>query len=355
MAKTITAGLKAHLQQETTTLATCWRIVRRDGVEFHFTDHDRDLVIDGDTYSAESGYSRTAISNNAALSVDNLDLDGIFDDESITLADLRAGKFDYASVYIFMVNWADLTQGKLKLRRGTLGEMVAMPSGIFHTELRGMTEVLNQQIVEVRGAECPADLGDSRCKMPINPDEVSRSTAYAVGDYVRVPTSPTSPTTYAQYDNRIYRCVTAGTTAASAPTYDTTVGNQTSDGTATFEAEEAWTRHATVASVTDNRTFTLSVTESRAVDDWFNHGALFFDTGNNAGVGQEIKDWVQSSSEVTLFLPMQLAVEVGDAVRLYPGCDKRFATCKTKFDNVVNFRGYPHIPGQGILTIQDGR
>ena len=27
------------------------------------------------------------------------------------------------------------------------------------------------------------------------------------------------------------------------------------------------------------------------------------------------------------------------------GCDKTFATCKAKFDNALNFRGFPHLPG----------
>lgn len=40
----------------------------------------------------------------------------------------------------------------------------------------------------------------------------------------------------------------------------------------------------------------------------------------------------------------------GDLVRLEAGCDKRFETCRLKFDNAVNFRGFPHIPGEDWLT-----
>ena len=42
---------------------------------------------------------------------------------------------------------------------------------------------------------------------------------------------------------------------------------------------------------------------------------------------------------------MSDAVAPGDAVTLVAGCDKQFATCKSKFDNVVNFRGFPYMPG----------
>jgi uncharacterized phage protein (TIGR02218 family) len=41
---------------------------------------------------------------------------------------------------------------------------------------------------------------------------------------------------------------------------------------------------------------------------------------------------------------------VGDSVRLEAGCDKRGETCRLKFDNFLNFRGFPDIPGDEWLT-----
>jgi len=43
-------------------------------------------------------------------------------------------------------------------------------------------------------------------------------------------------------------------------------------------------------------------------------------------------------------------VENGCRVELREGCDKRFATCVSRFDNAVNFRGEPHLPGNDLLT-----
>jgi uncharacterized phage protein (TIGR02218 family) len=40
----------------------------------------------------------------------------------------------------------------------------------------------------------------------------------------------------------------------------------------------------------------------------------------------------------------------GDAFTVTAGCDKRFDTCRAKFDNVVNFRGFPHIPGNDFVA-----
>jgi hypothetical protein len=62
--KTISTGLDAHLKQEVTTLCTCWKIVRQDGKVFGFTDHDDDVVFDGIVYECETGYNRTAITND---------------------------------------------------------------------------------------------------------------------------------------------------------------------------------------------------------------------------------------------------------------------------------------------------
>jgi hypothetical protein len=36
-------------------------------------------------------------------------------------------------------------------------------------------------------------------------------------------------------------------------------------------------------------------------------------------------------------------------VRLIPGCDKRFATCRDRFTNVHAFGGEPHVPGTDAL------
>src|SRR5690606_6756259 len=143
---------------------------------------------EGNVYKASSGYSRTAIANDASLSVDNLDIEGVFDDEAITEEELRAGLFDQAEVRIFLVNWADPSMGALRMRRGWFGEVVLTEQGVFRTELRGMTQALSQRIGELYRPECRADLGDHRCKVPIAPPVIARGTAYAAGDTVRVNT-----------------------------------------------------------------------------------------------------------------------------------------------------------------------
>jgi hypothetical protein len=89
--KVVPIALATHTASGSTTLATCWKVTRSDAQVFGFTDHDRDLVVSGVTYRATSGYTRTAVQDGSALGVDNLDLEGVFDDDAITELDLRAG------------------------------------------------------------------------------------------------------------------------------------------------------------------------------------------------------------------------------------------------------------------------
>lgn len=162
--RSVTPELAAALGQEVTTLATCWRIQRRDGVVLGFSTHDRPLVIDGLEYRAAGGFTPTAVDSSNALNVDNLDVEGILESGAISRDDLMAGRYDFAAVRIFMVNWADLNQGKMRLRDGWLGE-ITMRDGAFTAEVRGLTERLQAEVGDVFSPECRADLGDKRCKV----------------------------------------------------------------------------------------------------------------------------------------------------------------------------------------------
>jgi uncharacterized phage protein (TIGR02218 family) len=352
--KIISPALGTHLAGAVTTLATCWRITRIDGVVFRFTDHDRDLLVEGEVYAASAAYSRTAIANDAGMGVDHLDVEGVFDSAAVTEAELRAGLFDRAEVRIFLVNWADPSMGILRLRRGWFGEVVLTEQGVFRNELRGLTQALSQRIGELYSPECRADLGDQRCRVPIWPAEVAREMAYALGDHGRVATGPGSD--LAAFENRLYRCVVAGTTAAEAPVYDTTLGVETVDGSAVFEAMEAWSRSGTVVDVVDRTTFTGVIDEPRAVDGWFAGGVLTWESGANAGRSIEVKAWMQATGETQLFLPMGYSISPADTFRIHPGCDKRLDTCIERFANILNFRGDPYVPGQySLMSYPDSR
>jgi len=68
--KTLPSGFQAHLDGGTTTLAWCWRLQRRDGAVFGFTDHDRPLSFAGIGFEPETGFAASEIRSLADLSVD---------------------------------------------------------------------------------------------------------------------------------------------------------------------------------------------------------------------------------------------------------------------------------------------
>ena len=51
------------------------------------------------------------------------------------------------------------------------------------------------------------------------------------------------------------------------------------------------------------------------------------------------------AAELTFWLPPEDMPKIGDTFTITAGCDKTFATCKTRFGNHLNFRGFPHVPG----------
>lgn len=197
--KTISAALSTHLDQEVTTLCSCWKIVRKDGKQFFFTDHDQDIFFEGDTYEAESSYQRTAVSNTADFSVDNLDVTGILDSEKITDTELRAGLFNRADVYIFILNWMNPSQGALKVRRGWFGEVTLHDNNVFTTEVRGLAQALSHNFIELYTAECRADFCDARCKLNIA-NYTRRASVLSKGDGrtafigTDIPPAPTTST-----------------------------------------------------------------------------------------------------------------------------------------------------------------
>lgn len=85
---------------------------------------------------------------------------------------------------------------------------------------------------------------------------------------------------------------------------------------------------------------------------YFEHGVITFNSGLNDGLRMEIK--ANAVGELTLGQPMPYAVAPGDTYSLHAGCDRLFSTCRDRFDNVVNFRGEPHLRGNDIM-FQQGR
>lgn len=79
---------------------------------------------------------------------------------------------------------------------------------------------------------------------------------------------------------------------------------------------------------------------------WFSGGRITWRDGALAGRSMWVGEHKADMGGVRLVLPADLArAQEGDAFDLVAGCDKSFATCREKFGNFLNFRGFPHLPG----------
>jgi uncharacterized phage protein (TIGR02218 family) len=87
-------------------------------------------------------------------------------------------------------------------------------------------------------------------------------------------------------------------------------------------------------------------------DRWFERGTVTALAGAAVGLATMIKADQSTGTGrlVELWHQMNAPLAVGDLVRLQAGCDKRAETCRMKFLNFVNFRGFPHVPGEDWLA-----
>ena len=81
-------------------------------------------------------------------------------------------------------------------------------------------------------------------------------------------------------------------------------------------------------------------------DGWFARGRLEVLDGPAAGLWGIIKHdrALNGQREVELWEPIRGMIASGHQLRLTAGCDKRQATCRLKFNNLLNFRGFPDLP-----------
>ncbi len=286
--KTLSAAFRERLNQPATTLASAWRLTRRDGVVFGFTDHDEDLRFAGTLFRARTGWTAGESEAARGLGAGTEAVDGGFSDEAIRESDVERGLFDGASIESFRVDWREPGHHVL-MEVADLGE-VTRGAGSFRAELRGLAARLDRPRGRTYRRRCDAVLGDARCKV----------------DLAR------------------------------------------------------WTRSAEVLDAADDEITVRPVLAfSRDEEGLFAQGRLMLGEGAEPVPLRGLLEGAPPGA-VRLFPhrpPARLPAE-GERVALVAGCDRAFATCRERFGNGVNFRGFPHLPGADAalgVAKSDGR
>jgi len=252
--------LQEKLTSGATTLCRCWLVTRADGVSLGFTDHDA-----------------SALESSTGLSVDNSQAVGALSAVGLTDADIQSGKYDGASVWLWLVDWME-PELRVLLFRGFLGE-IQRRDGAFEVELRGLSEALNKTVGRSYIGDCDRVLGDGKCGFDLT--QPGFSAVAQVGS-----------------SSDRQRIVSSG------------IGG--------FD------------------------------EGWFQHGGLNWLSGANKGSISRVKlDVLKSSDRIIEFWEeTPQAIEVGDQFKVIAGCNRKSDTCRQKFNNLVNFRGFPQMPGE---------
>lgn len=106
-----------------------------------------------------------------------------------------------------------------------------------------------------------------------------------------------------------------------------------------------------VLAVAELHEFTASGLEAFA-SNWFQHGRLTWLSGANSGAVFELRSQRAEGGgthRLTLWRQLAEAALPGDSFTITAGCDRKFSTCREKFSNAGNFRGFPHIPSNDYL------
>ena len=176
------------LAEELTHLALCWRLVRSDGVALGFTSHDRPLLAAGLRHECRPGMSPSAVVLGDGVAADDMEVAGALSAGALTGADLLAGRWDGASLALYLVDWRDPEGGRHDLAQGTLGDIAVGNSGDagFLAELIGPGAALAASVVEICSPECRAELGDARCRINLHGRERFTTIAAAQPDRVQL-------------------------------------------------------------------------------------------------------------------------------------------------------------------------
>ena len=292
-------NIDAHLAESVTTLAACWQVRRKDGVLILGTEHDQDITISEGhgiegwqdlrgTYAANAGITGSTASSTPDMSVDNMEVNGAIDPLGVSIIDLAAADIE---------------------------------SGLFD-DAEVMLFLVNWA--------APND-GEVLLRWG------------TIGEITR--------TSDGRYRTEL-RGLTQKLSQVVTRTYGASCDAELGDVRCKYEfaAGEVTTGVVTVA--TSNRAFSVTLADAQ-LDNYYNGGLLTWTSGDNESFSMEVKRFTPGTSdELQLFLPMPRDVQVGDTFSVMPGCDKSVASCKGKFNNLVNFRGHGNwVPGRNqILT-----
>lgn len=154
--------MRGWFSGELETVATFWRIERKDGVTLGFTSHDRNVWFDGVLHRAAPGMLPSALRMSSGLEADSAEMAGALAHDAIREEDLAAGRYDGARIVVGLVDWERLENEPVYV--GTLGA-VGRDGASFSAELESLKSDLHREIVPRTAPSCRAEFCGIGCTL----------------------------------------------------------------------------------------------------------------------------------------------------------------------------------------------
>jgi uncharacterized phage protein (TIGR02218 family) len=284
--RTIASGLQSHLSGSNTSLALCWKVTKRNGDIVLGTDHDRDITI---TVGDFAGTYKSATTNISGSNIRN--------NSDMSVDNLEVSGAFPETIVIPEITQDDIESGNLNYARVTMLTL-------------NWADPDQGQVVIKYGFMGPLTYDDTG---------FYKTEIRGIADLL---------------SQNIGMCYT-----------DKCDVKRFGDARCKFDVSTV-TITATVTAVTSRREFEVSGITTQP-EAYFNGGLLTGLTGANAGFKKQIRiDNSTGPGDLLMFEPFPEDVQVGDTFSMTPGCDRKLQTCRDKYDNLTNFRGFGvFIPG----------
>lgn len=384
--RTISSQLAADIAAG--TVCNLMQVTRTDGVVLYYTDHDGPLTVGGNTYVPAPGLSgiKLTITNNAQVGTIQTRAAWV---PTLSEADILAGMYDNAQIRIGFASWKNPAYGEVWVFSGMLGTVTATADG-FQADAQSSLWLLQRPLGVYMTPNCGHILGSTTdpqgvwgCQLNLAPytytgtiTAMQNSMVWSVNipgyGSAATPNTPAMPSaSVAQNIAGQYlppgtyhysvSAIVKGQESSTSPIVEAIVQqNNPPTGGGTITLSWAAIPGATSYNVYGNTAQQLlaNVTATSWTDngsagsggapplfgDYFAQGIVTMTSGNAVGMKADVK--TMRGTTLSLLLPLGRIPAVGDAFSITAGCAKTVGACQYKFNNVVNFGGFPDLTPQ---------
>ena len=144
--------------------AICWHLQFINGDELRFTNYDSDIIINEQTYIANSVLTYRSIEKNSESLKEDNEICGIINDNYFKQEDILNGKLNNVYIEIFLINTVDLDSDKLIINQGYINN-IKIVANKFIANISSIQNKLNKKITHSFSQRCRAQFCDNKCTL----------------------------------------------------------------------------------------------------------------------------------------------------------------------------------------------